>query len=203
MEKLLNKGPFLNHLRAIELKSKNTELTLKDIFETFGPDGHSILILFLILPFLQPVPLFGLSSIFGVLIAIIGAFAYAKKPPWLPQSWGRKKISTQTISMIVTGAERIFNKMSFLIHARWQFLFQAPFRQMSVLLLIFNAILIALPLPIPFSNTIPAWVILFQALAFLEEDGLLIIISYLLSVLCAVYFFYLFKGLDAGIKFFM
>lgn len=203
MEKEIKKGPFLSHLKAIELKSKGNALTLKDIFDTFGPDGHSILILFLILPFLQPIPLFGLSSIFGLLIAVIGAFAYAKKPPWLPERWGQKKISAQTISKIVDGAERIFKKLSFLFHARWSFLFHAPFKHINVFLLILNAVLLALPLPIPFSNALPAWMILFQALAHLEEDGLFIIFSYVQTFLCMIYFFYLYKGVGASLQFFM
>lgn len=47
-----------------------------------------------------------------------------------------------------------------------------------MILLILNSILLALPLPIPFSNALPAWMIFFQALGHLEEDGFFIVLSY-------------------------
>lgn len=195
-----SRGPLLDHLDELEAKCLKGDPTLKEIFEIFGPDGHYVLILFMILPFLQPIPMLGLSTPFGILIGIVAGFAYLRKPPWIPSRWAQKKVAAKTVSRIAEGSERIFEKLAFLLHPRWKFLFRGTFRSANAGLLIANAILLALPLPIPFSNAIPAWMILFQTLAYLEEDGLFIIFSYVQTVICLVYFFLLAKGVGTGFE---
>lgn len=192
------RGPLLDHLDEIEKKCLQTNPTLQDIIGTFGSDGHYLLILFLILPFLQPIPLFGLSTPFGILIAFVALQAYRLKPPWIPHKWRNKVIPSTTVSKIAEGSERIFEKLGFMLRPRWRFFFNGGFRPVNAALLIMNAALLALPLPIPFSNAIPAWMILFQALAHLEEDGLFIILSYVQSLACLIYFALLTKGVVSG-----
>ncbi len=194
------RGPLSIHLDRIELKSKDGDLSLKDIFQIMGKESHYAIIAFLILPFLQPIPLFGLSTPFGMLIAMLAVFAYFNRPPWLPERWANRKVSAKTVGMITEGSERIFKKMSVILHRRWKFLFQGPFKALNAFLLCANAILLALPLPIPFSNAIPAWMILFQTLAHLEEDGLFIIFSYLQTIVAIVYFVMIYKGAGLGLE---
>jgi hypothetical protein len=196
------RGPLLDHLDEIEAKCLEGDPTLKDIFDVFGPDGHYVLMTFLIIPFLQPVPLPGLSTPFGILMIVITALAYFKKPPWLPTRWAQKRISAKTVSRIAEGSERVFEKLTRILHPRWEFLFNEPFRALSAVLLIFNAALLALPLPIPFSNAIPAWMIAFQALAHLEEDGLFVALSYVQTALCLIYFFGVARGAWIGFEIF-
>lgn len=198
--KVRGRGPLLNHLDEVEARCLKGDLTLQDIFDVFGPHGHYVLTLFMILPFLQPIPLMGLSTPFGLLIAVVGLFAYLRKPPWIPKRWTGMVIAAKTVSRIAEGSERIFEKLAFLIHPRWRFLFKGVFRPLNTVLLIGNAVLLALPLPIPFSNAIPAWMIFFQTLAHLEEDGLFIIFSYVQTVICLVYFLLLAKGVGTGIE---
>jgi hypothetical protein len=65
---------------------------------------------------------------------------------------------------------------------------------------VIHAGLLALPLPIPFSNTFPAWAIFFHTLGQLEEDGALIIVSYIQTLLCFAYFGALALGLGFGLE---
>lgn len=189
-------SPLLDHLDEIEAQCHKGHITLKEIFDIFGTDGHSVLIFFLILPFLQPIPLFGLSTPFGLLIATVSGFHYLKKPPWLPKRWMNRELSTPTVLKISEGAEKIFRRISGFIHPRWNFLFKEPFRAISAVLVIANAILLALPLPIPFSNAIPAWMIFFYVLGELEADGLFVLLAYLQSLVCIIYFSALAFGLE-------
>jgi hypothetical protein len=194
------RGPLHDHLDSIEALCKTKDPTLKDIFQIFGPDGHFVLILFMILPFMQPIPLMGLSTVFGVLIGIVTIFYYFNRPPWLPRKWINKTLSANTVLKIVTGSEKIFDKVTFFSHPRWPYLFKDPFRTLNCLLLIINAVLLALPLPIPLSNAFPAWMIFFQALAYLEEDGLFILLSYVQSILCFTYFALITFGVSLGLE---
>ncbi len=195
------RGPLLNHLDAIEEACVQGNINLQKIFDIFGAEGHYVLILFLILPFLQPIPLLGLSTPFGIIIAMVAIFAYLKKPPRIPKQWGQKNLPSNTVLKIAEGSERIFEKLSFFLHPRLKQLFRNPFRFINMAVIVINAILLALPLPVPFSNTVPAWAILFVTLANPEKDGLFIILSYVQSVLCLLYFALLVEGVGTGLEF--
>jgi hypothetical protein len=195
-----NNGSLIEHLRDLRSTFGERDATLSQIFLHLGSQSHHLLMLFLILPFLQPIPLFGLSTPFGLLIAVVAYFAYRRKPPYLPQRWAEKSIPKESIHKLTEGAEKIFDKISFLIRPRWTHLFRGPFALLSTVLIIINAVLLALPLPVPFSNSFPAWVIFLQALSHIEEDGLFVILSYLQSVICFGYFALLGYGALAGVK---
>ncbi len=199
MTKRKGRGPLIDHLDEIEERCLRGDLSLKEIFEIFGADGHYVLITFLILPFLQPIPLLGLSTPFGILIISVAILAYLNKPPWVPKRWAEKQVSAKTVSKIAEGSERVFEKIARILHPRMKFLFQGPFRTINMASMVLNAFLLALPLPIPFSNSIPAWAIALLALAQLEEDGLFVVLSHLASIGCLVYFFSLVKGVEKGL----
>jgi hypothetical protein len=197
--KRVSRGPLLDHLDAIEELCASGDPRMRDILNIFGPDGHYVLMLFLILPFLQPIPLFGLSTPFGLLIAIIAVLAFLGKPAWIPARWADRTVKASTVSRIAEGSERVFEKLGFLLHPRMKYFFQGPFRIVNVSLVVLNAVLLALPLPIPFSNTMPAWMILFQILAYLEEDGAFIIASYVQTLVSLAYFGFIAFGIGTGI----
>jgi hypothetical protein len=54
--------------------------------------------------------------------------------------------------------------------------------------LAWNALLMGLPLPIPFTNLLPAYTILFLALGAFESDGLLILGGYGMTVVTTLFF---------------
>lgn len=192
---------LLVHLDTVEERVKSGDITLNEIIFIFGLDGHSILILFLVMPFLQPIPLLGLSTPFGLFIAFVAIFAFLNKPPRIPEKWGNKKISAHIVSKIAEGAEKIIKKMQFLFKPRMSYFFGHPFSIINVTVIVINAALLALPLPIPFSNIFPAWAIFLQAFAKLEEDGFLVMLSYIQTLICFGYFFILAKGALASFYF--
>ena len=199
-KRFMKKALLLEQFEKIKELSIHQDPKLADIVKVFGHHGHYLLILFLILPFLQPIPMLGLSTPFGLFIGFVAFLAYLKRPPVIPKTWAKKTIPAKTVLQIVNACEKIFLKVSALIHPRWQLYLAGPFRLLNVFIILFHALLLALPLPIPFSNAIPAWVILFQALAQLEEDGLLIVLSYLLAILSCFYFSAIIWGILLGIE---
>lgn len=182
------RGPLLEHLDEIERKCDSGDITLQDIVDIFGADGHYVLIAFLIIPFLQPIPLLGLSTPFGLLIAFISLMAYLQRPPRLPQRWASLKLSAKTVKRIAAASETAFDKATFFSHPRHPVFFKGLFRHLNMGVLVLNAVLLALPLPIPFSNAIPAWAVAVHAIAQLEEDGIFVWISYVQTIACLGYF---------------
>ena len=193
------RNPLFEHLDAIKKLCLNSDPTLKDIFEVFGPDGHYVFILFLTLPFLQPIPLPGLSIPFGLLIAIVGIFGFFEKPPFVPERWARLKLTSQSVLKIAAASEAIFAKLTPVLHSRLIFFTRGPFRTFNMILLVFNAILLALPLLIPFTNGLPALVIFLQILGILEEDGIFILLSYFQAIVCLGYFILLAIGAEVAL----
>ena len=54
--------------------------------------------------------------------------------------------------------------------------------------LAWDALLMSLPLPIPLTNLVPAYAILFLAIGLLEFDGLFILIGYGMTVATTIFF---------------
>lgn len=201
MQNKPKRSPLLNHLDDIEALCAKTNPSLQQIIDIFGEEGHYLTLLFMILPFLQPIPLLGLSTPFGILIAVVACFAYVKKPAVVPKSWANKTLPAKTVLQIAETSEKIFEKISKVVRSRMPVMFKDPFRTISFVLIVINALLMSLPLPVPMSNSLPAWMIAINVLANLEEDGVLVIISYVMSLISFTFFVALYFGAETGLHF--
>ena len=65
---------------------------------------------------------------------------------------------------------------------------EAPGGLFKAIKFVFNGLLLALPLPIPFTNAIAAWPALFLLLAGLRRDGVMLITGLLLTLLTVAAF---------------
>ncbi len=195
---VVSRSPLVLRMQELWKRSKQNGIELGGILEIFGRDGHHLLILFLIIPFLQPIPLFGLSSLFGTLICILVLLYGFGKPAWLPKRWEKIRIKREIIYAIAVKRRRWILKISKVLHPRLHLFFRGPFSWLSNLVAFISAVLLALPLPIPFSNAFPAWVIFLQAIAHLEDDGLFVVLSYVQFLLCTLFFILLSTGLKTG-----
>ncbi|MNK97577.1 Exopolysaccharide synthesis, ExoD [compost metagenome] len=165
------------------------DLTLRRVFEILGEEGHAVLLLFFCLPFLQPIPIPGLSTPLGILIILIAIFLFRQEPPWLPKRYEKLKISSAVIIRVSNVAEKIWRAVSKIVKARLEFLHDLfAFRALNLCLFIANAVLLSLPLPIPFSNTVPAVAIILCAIGHIEKDGLFILFSYFWCLIVASFF---------------
>jgi hypothetical protein len=126
--------------------------------------GFSIGVLALI-----AVPFFGLSTPFGLVIALLGAqLAVGKQRPWLPARVRRRHLSMKMLDKVL----RLFtNRTKWLARSttrRWERLIAPRLIGFAITLL---GLGLALPLPIPGSNMIFIVPILVYSIALLERDG--------------------------------
>src|SRR5688572_13594976 len=60
-------------------------VTLQEVLEVLHGRAYTLLLFFLALPFCTPIPLPGVSTPFGIVIALIGFRLSLGQKPWLPK----------------------------------------------------------------------------------------------------------------------
>lgn len=183
------KSRFIAAMDLLQEEASQGDLTLHRVFELLGEEGHGMLILFLSLPFLQPIPIPGLSAPLGVLMALVAIFLYLNKPPWIPKRYEKIKIPANVLLKVSNVAEKIWGYVSRILKERLIFFHDYwIFRLLNLCVFVANALLLALPLPIPFSNTVPVISIVLCAIGHMEKDGVLIFLSYIWCFVVASFF---------------
>jgi hypothetical protein len=180
---------FTETIRGIEGRAAAGPVTLGELSAICGPQGHGFLAIFLVLPFLQPIPLPGVSSAIGLVLAIIGVFVALRRPPWLPRRLSEVVVQPETVLRICANVERLLGKIEHVVKPRAQWMFSHRwFRLTNGAVWIAHALVFSLPLPIPLSNAFPAVVILLMALGILEEDFGVIVVAYVGAAANLIFF---------------
>jgi hypothetical protein len=163
-------------------------LTLNTLFAWTQGRGVFLFIILLCLPFLAPVSLPGLSTPLGTVIMILALRLGLGLAPRLPAWIGEKPLPPK-FSRVLNGSIRVLRFIErWLVRprrTRWLNWRAAHF--VNGLILALMGFYLALPLAIPFTNTVPAYAIVFLALAMMEEDGLLIWLGYSAAVGAVLY----------------
>lgn len=181
---------LLNAIEIIEHETENKSLTLGELVHLLGELGNGVLIILICIIFLQPIPFPGISTPIGIVIVILATLQFMHKEPRIPKRFRDHVIPQKALHKVAEVARKLWSRIERLMHPRLLFLTTAPvFRFFNLCVVIVSACLLALPLPVPFSNTVPAIVILTVTFAQLEDDGYLIIASYIMSFFMAAFFF--------------
>jgi hypothetical protein len=179
------------------------ELTVGEVFERIGDRGFGLLLIVLSLPSALPIPAPGYSTPFGILIAVLALQMLAgRTTPWLPRRAARTRLHGKFIDGMLGFFSKFFGKVEFLIRPRLRWVgSRAGLAFLGALVLVMAGLMI---LPIPLTNTFPAFVIFLTGIGLTEEDGLFSLFAGLLGVLAVglyavvVYFFIRFglEGID-------
>jgi hypothetical protein len=168
-----------DEFRALEALAARGDPSLGQIVEALGQRGHALVIVFLTLPFAFPLPLWGISSVFGALIALTAVHMMLAGRLWLPRRWAARPVHGRTVRAVCRTARRLLARTERFIRPRGRFLHAHPgMARLNGLLVCLAALFLALPLPIPGTNLAPAWVILLICVGTLEQDGLLVALGY-------------------------
>lgn len=173
-------------------RSAERAVTLREVIYTLHGRAYMLLVLLLALPFITPIPLPGLSTPFGLAIMLIALRLSLGQRPWLPMKLQRKELPAGFLRKLLAVAERVLRFFEKFLRPRLTFLSDTPFLvQLHALLMLTAALALLLPLPIPFTNSFPAWTILLLAAGLLERDGLFILGGYLVFIAGVFYFIFL------------
>ncbi len=175
---------------ALILKEFEVEtVTLREVLALLHGRGYVLLVMLLALPFCQPIPLPGLSTPLGLIIALIGARLAMGWKPWLPGWLLNTRLPPKLFAKIFQLTQKMVAWFERLLRPRLLWVTSSPRReQMHAIPIVVCALLLLLPLPLPFSNVIPAWGVLLIAGGLLERDGKFILAGYVATVVSLVYF---------------
>jgi hypothetical protein len=170
-------------LETIRAESCGKPLTVEELQVRLKGRGVAMLLLLLSLPFcFIPVP--GLSTPFGIAVLLMGIRIAFSQKPWLPGFIRRRSISSSRLTKVLTGGIRFARIMEKIVRPRMQFLHRWPGAMNLIGFGIASGgLLLLLPLPIPFSNMVPAWAVVLLAAGMMERDGVLVLVGHFLTLL--------------------
>lgn len=171
-------------LREFEVET----VTLREAMAVMHGRGYLLLVMLLALPFATPIPLPGLSTPFGLVIALIGARLALGQKPWLPARLLAVRLPPRLFAKVFAATRTILRGFEYLLRPRVLWLTHtAAVQRVHALVILLAALLLLLPLPLPFSNTLPAFGVLFVAAGLLERDGLFILVGHVAFALAVAY----------------
>jgi hypothetical protein len=165
------------HLRALEA-AVDGPMTLGELVGRMHHSGFCLLVIFICLPFLQPLPMGGLSTVLGPLVALLGVqLSRGRKELKLPAWIAGRRLELKTIHLLLGAARWFFALAEKAARPRLRSLARGERAAGAGIAL--SGALLALPFPIPLSNVICAGPATLLALGVLEEDGLLAALGWL------------------------
>ena len=186
---------FSKELQQLALKFADRPVRLAELIESTQGKGYFLALIVISLPFLTPIPLPGFSIPFGVAVMMIGGRLAVGKKPWLPRRLLARELPPGFVGKVLRGATRLARWLEFFLRTRLVFLQDwMVFRRVAGVMIMLSGVLLLLPLPLPFSNSLPALTVLLLAAGALERDGLFFLAGCLMFVVCAAYFAFLALG---------
>jgi len=178
---------FSVELRALAERFEGQPVRLELLLKETKGRGFQLLLLVIALPFVGPIPLPGFSIPFGLVVTILGMRMALSRPPWLPRALRAKEMPPRFFGPVMRGSIRLMEWLEIFLRPRFGFVVSHEiFSRMAGFLIGVSGLMLMLPFPLPFSNSLPAWTVIFLSAGALGEDGMFFVIgcgSFLLSLI--------------------
>jgi len=155
--------PFFETLHA--LLDAEGEITLGEFLDAAGEQTYGLLVLLLSLPNLIPGLNVGLAPVGGIGLMALGTqLAWGRPHPWVPRGIQAQPIHKGRIKDALAKFETQLDRL------RWRGADQRPLnhRWMGACIA-WTGFLLAIPVPLPFGNQLPAAILCLLGAALLEE----------------------------------
>jgi hypothetical protein len=121
------------------------------------------------------------STVPGLMLAAVALQMIAGRRELIfPQFIAARNLPTRYLFRVGGRAIPVLQYLEQAVHPRWPTAFEVAKRFVGVVVLLLTAVLLLTPVPL--SNIAPAIVIALISLAYLEEDGLLLLLAFLAAV---------------------
>lgn len=169
-------------IKALDNLKTLPEITLGKIVEHVEGEALLIVCLIAILPFMQPIPIPGLSSILGLIVLLQGLGLMFWSKPLLTKRMKEVVISKDKFDFIYKAAVKFSNFTSKISALKHPITNTRASHVLCGFAIVMSAAFLSLPLPIPFSNLVPALSIFLICVGLLEEDLILLLIGFGITV---------------------
>jgi len=172
-------------------RAEHAPLSLGDALDSLKTSAFALSTVLLCLPFLQPLTLGPLSSAGGLVLCSLGwQLLRSREVVWLPQRIYQVKPSTKLWERLLGLCTWLIKMLAKVTRERLVSWVDGRFgERLCGSLIALGGALLIIPAPIlPFNNTLPALAMLFAAIAILERDGLMVLVSVFFIVATVVYF---------------
>lgn len=181
---------FSTALRATIDGIGGETITLRRLIEAIGEQGLLLLCGIASLPFLLPVSIPGVSTVFGLAIVLAALAITLNRLPWLPRRVLDRELPSEKLRAALRRGLDMVAKVERFVRPRLTGLTQAGLMsRANGLMLMLAGILLMAPLGfVPFSNTLPAVAVLLLSIGMMERDGVMVLAGYGFIALTLGYF---------------
>ena len=181
---------FSREIKTLLAEYSGQPLSLNTLLLRSGEYSFGVIITLLTLLFLLPVPLVGISTLLNLASFLLGIqLGLGFHQPWLPKWLTRLHLSPVVSAGLLKNLAWLLHPLKKLVRPRLEVLVRNSLsRRLIGFCVAWCAALSAIPIPIPFTNKIPALAMLFLAIGMVESDGILICFGYVTVVLTTVLF---------------
>ncbi len=174
-------------------------MTVRSLIHALGERGLLMACMLFAIPSMLPIPIPGMSVPQGMIITLIGLGIVLNRAPLLPERLLEYRLPQASLFQILEKGARLFHRIEKLSYPRLLPITQGWVHALNGIMLVAGALILAAPLPIPFSNVLPAYGILFLAFGTLQRDGWLVLAGYFMYLLTVTYLAAVFVFGMAGI----
>jgi hypothetical protein len=169
---------------------KGQSVTLRDLMEAVGEQGLLLICAVASLPFLIPVSIPGVSTVFGAAIILISIAITLNRLPWLPRRILDRKLDTDKLVPALEKGLGIVSRLDRYLKPRLSGLTNgAVTNRVNGVAIAAAGVLLMFPLGlVPFSNTLPGIAILLLSTGMIQRDGLIVLGGYLFILITGIYF---------------
>lgn len=175
-------------LDEIQEELPDENISLKELINVMSGEGLQFMIIILIAPFLIPASIPGSSTPFGILIILLEIAYLNNKSLYIPDFIGKYEISKENVLKLFDIIKKALGYVEKISNPRGKLSSKKYVLKINAVVNILLAFLLFLPLPIPFTDFIPATSMLLLAVSTLEHDSYLMILGYVAAILTVIYF---------------
>ena len=173
----------------ISKKIPSNGMTLRSFLNLLGERGRLITCMVLAAPFLIPLSIPGTGIIIGTIILLTSLSIILDTSYLVPDFLLKREMSYKSLIKILDVCYRMLNFLEKYMRPRLLVMTNKKSSKMANnLFLVLCSILFITPLPVPLTDTLPAFGIFFLSVGILECDGYLILFGYFMVIITAVYF---------------
>jgi hypothetical protein len=184
--------PLGAELAELQRQFGHRPSTLREIMAALAGRAYELLMMALVLPFLLPVSVPGMSTPLGLVIAGVAAQLALGRLPWLPRRLLDRRLPAGFLEKVIRVTKRIVAYLERVLRPRWPVLTSnRGLVAVHLAMICVAALALALPMPVPLTNTFPGWTILLLAAGVMERDGVCIAAGYAMMLATTVWFFLL------------